>query len=487
MPTLPPRSVLALALLVGACSAAPDPRGSGAAVTRTIDAAGGELAVEGATLTIPAGALAAPTEITVTATTGSAPAGYTALSPVFRFEPDGLAFAQPVAVSLPWGGDPAGAAIHWSRADGGFERLASTVDGTTMKASVEHFCQGFVGRESPVDGGTGPDPHATPVGIAGGCALASDGTVRCWSAGHDQAPVALGGFSGATQLAAGAAHHCARMSDATVRCWGGANYGPTPTAVPDLAGVAQIAARGDYTCARLDDGAVKCWGGNEFGQLGNGGSTALATPFTVPLGEAATEIALGTGHACARTASGGVWCWGSNMGGELGNGGPRTRYNPPGAVPDLAGVQQIAAGSVHSCARLADSVVCWGLMLVDYGGTLIEAPQSTPLAIAGLGAASALALGDGYSCALLPDRGVRCWGRNGYGQLGDGTTQDRVAPTAGRATDVELLAVSGEFSCARKRDGSLWGWGRVPAPPPGCVLLPEGGCQPFPEPVRMAW
>ena len=35
-----------------------------------------------------------------------------------------------------------------------------------------------------------------------------------------------------------------------------------------------------------------------------------------------------------------------------------------------------------------------------------------------------------HTCAILDDGSVSCWGGSGYGALGDGTTTDRLTPTA---------------------------------------------------------
>ena len=96
---------------------------------------------------VPPGALGAPTAIRVTATNEPAPAGYRAFSRVYRFEPEGTTFAQPVTVTLPFTGDARLATVFWSRSPsegGGYERLGGVPSGGTVSVTVTHFSTGFV-------------------------------------------------------------------------------------------------------------------------------------------------------------------------------------------------------------------------------------------------------------------------------------------------------------------------------------------------------
>jgi hypothetical protein len=98
-----------------------------------------------------------------------------------------------------------------------------------------------------------------------------------------------------------------------------------------------------------------------------------------------------------------------------------------------SGVAAIAAGTgSHTCAlTVAGGVKCWGLIYYGQGagGTMIFRSELTPVDVAGLTAeVAAIAVGDEHSCALMDDGRVTCWGRNFYGQLGDGTKTNRPSP-----------------------------------------------------------
>jgi hypothetical protein len=113
--------------------------------TKTICAAGGSLAVAGATLTLPQGALTSCTRVSLSTSSDPVPTGYTGYSPVFQLEPAGLEFATPASLSIAFTGDPGVAALFWSRqGTTGYERLASSVSNGAVTAEISHFSQGFV-------------------------------------------------------------------------------------------------------------------------------------------------------------------------------------------------------------------------------------------------------------------------------------------------------------------------------------------------------
>ena len=178
-------------------------------------------------------------------------------------------------------------------------------------------------------------------------------------------------------------------------------------------GVLSLGANGYHTCAVTDSGAVKCWGLNEHGQLGDGSTTGSLVPVdVVGLGAGIRSVAAGYEHTCAVTTAGAVKCWGANESGELGDGSTTDRLAP-------VDVQGLAADVV--------SVTAGG----DYSG--------------------------GQTCALMATGSIVCWGNNGSGQLGDGTTTNRSTPTTvtARGPGYQAVSAGDEHVCALTSEGEV--------------------------------
>jgi hypothetical protein len=175
-------------------------------------------------------------------------------------------------------------------------------------------------------------------------------------------------------------------------------------------------------------GAVWCWGDNEYGQAGSTPSSAgVAQPQLVTGVSNAVWIALGDYHACAITASQAVYCWGLNGSYQLGHAAATSGDGIcPGAVGGqtvpcastpvlVAGIPQavaIAAAGTWTCIVAVDgSVQCWGGMQLtssDAGVPCGVGTQATggscypaPTPVAGVNGATLLAVGDDHACAIV--------------------------------------------------------------------------------------
>ena len=285
------------------------------------------------------------------------------------------------------------------------------------------------------------------------CGITSTGGVKCWgyntygqlgdgTTTAKYVPTDVTGLSsGVTALALGYYHTCALTSAGGVKCWGYNAYGQlgdattttknVPTDVSGLSsGVIAIAAGYQHTCAVTNTGAVKCWGYNTYGQLGDGTTTAKSVPTNVPaLTTGATAIAAGYYHTCA-IASGGAKCWGYNIYGQLGDGTTTAKYVPTDVSTLASGVSTIDAGNYHTCAVTSvGAATCWGQNTSGQAGDGTTISKYVPTGVSGLGSGVGdIACGGTHTCALTSAGGVKCWGSNTYGQLGDGTTTVKYTP-----------------------------------------------------------
>lgn len=241
----------------------------------------------------------------------------------------------------------------------------------------------------------------------------------------------------------------------------------TPGGVPQapiIGVVTPIRAGGSHSCALGRDGGVHCWGSNSEGQLGDGTTTdqALATPVS-GLQSGVTAIATGLNHSCALSSAGGVKCWGSNDFGQLGDGSTTDRSTPVDVSGLAAGVQAISAGANHSCAlTAANGIRCWGRNLLGQLGDGSTTDRSVPVDVSGLGSGVAQVVGgDFHSCARGIAGEVKCWGWNVFGQLGDGSNSDRLTPVTVTGLGSAAQVAAGSFhSCAVDNGGALYCWGR---------------------------
>lgn len=189
-------------------------------------------------------------------------------------------------------------------------------------------------------------------------------------------------------------------------------------------------------------------------------------PSAVTLASGATvaRVAVGFRHTCALTTGGGVQCWGANDYGQLGRGSRGAASGSPQWVSGLrAGVTQLSAGEDHTCVRLsAGGVRCWGLNAYGMIGDASTRDAPAPVTPRGLGSGvREVSAGGLQTCALRTTGAVLCWGWNGSGGIGDGTTTDRLVPTrvGGLTTALAAITTGNTYACARTTAGRVWCWG----------------------------
>jgi len=244
------------------------------------------------------------------------------------------------------------------------------------------------------------------------------------------APIKLGFKTPISDFSCGYGHVIATDREGKIWVWGSNYYGQlglghtntvlAPTELSRPSGMSEVidVEASTYSCYAVDStGKVWSWGSNSNGRLGDGTITSRSTPVAVSLTTGMPtirSISSTDGHVLALGADGTLWAWGYNGYGQLGNGNTSSSYVPVFVSSGFSLGTKIAAGSNHS-------------MLISQTGQ------------------------------------VWSWGRNSYGQLGNGTTTNSYTPVLSSAvTDwnsLIMISAGKSHSLALKSDGSLWSWG----------------------------
>lgn len=231
-------------------------------------------------------------------------------------------------------------------------------------------------------------------------------------------------------------------------------------------------ASSTHACAVLQYGDVVCWGSNSHGQLGTTVVGNTATPQSVNTNMQMSAVSLGALHSCALSTAGGVFCWGANSYSQTGNG--NTTALSFGTIVSVTGasssITQISMGRYTSCALdISGGLLCWGDNI--YGGIVQTPTRSTITAVTSPYSLSsgirAIALGEYSTCALFVSTDLRCWGANAFGQTGDGYQIRSISPVnvhtgvanSNSLTGIQAIGASRWSNCAVTVAGGVRCWG----------------------------
>jgi len=253
---------------------------------------------------------------------------------------------------------------------------------------------------------------------------------------------------------------------------------PVASKMPMGVSSAAVASGQSHSLAVTSTGGVYAWGFNGSGQLGNGGATnqSVPVPVAIPARVRITSVAAGWDQSLALTSTGTVLAWGLDRYGELGNGSLKNSHVPvPVMLPAGIKVVAIAAGQYHSLAVTSTGLVyAWGDNL--YGqlgnGTVVNSSVPVRIPLPGGARATAVGAGDSHSLVVTSTGRIFAWGRNDFGQLGDGTTTQSDSPVAVHlppgvvASEVVAGGVSptaahpeSDYSVALTATGAIYAWG----------------------------
>jgi alpha-tubulin suppressor-like RCC1 family protein len=288
------------------------------------------------------------------------------------------------------------------------------------------------------------------------CGVTTGNVAYCWgdnrfgqlgdgSLAQRLRPVRVSGGFRFRLVSAGQFHTCGVTPDYRAYCWGDNRFGQLadgtlaqrlrPIRVTGGLRFRQVSAGTDHTCGVILGNQAYCWGHNLEGELGDG-TTAFARPMPVRVagGLRFRQVSAGqSAYSCGVTIGQEAYCWGSNNEGQLGDGTwGIARLTPVRVVGGLS-FRQVSPGAFHTCSLTPDhQAYCWGNNFTGPLGDGTETNRLTPDRVAGglrFRQVSAGGTGGfGHSCGVTLGLRAYCWGGNSAGELGDGTTTDRLTP-----------------------------------------------------------
>ncbi len=300
--------------------------------------------------------------------------------------------------------------------------------------------------------------------------------------------------TGVSQVSAGGRHTCAVVAE-DLLCWGDNSYGQigarrTSTRIPYpirvMSGnIVSVSASDSHTCAILGQPLrLFCWGNNDGNRLGQNPvdpATYRDTPIPISFVPDFDPVRVfaGSDYTCAegRHTSGTysrLFCWGVNSEGKLGI-DPNSMMNitaPLQASPDnLATNSAITTAATHVCytirAGTEEKLRCMGenaYAQLGQGYPEVTGPRLsyTPKTAFTYPTGRTVFAAAGTEHLCFSDGSVSCLGRNQLGQLGRGTTLDRVfpVPTTLFTTGVSQVAMGRDHTCTIRNSGELYCWGK---------------------------
>jgi alpha-tubulin suppressor-like RCC1 family protein len=318
------------------------------------------------------------------------------------------------------------------------------------------------------------------AGPAGTCALLSGGGSSCWgdwlrphvrpAPGAVLAPgLTIPLPRGASQIDAGRSQSCAVLWDKTVACWGdpgltGGDVGLTvPVAVPGVVDAVTVSAGEHAGCAVDRWNGVRCW---EAAFEGDDTSTGSVEPSYTSL--AGSSVALGAGLSCLSGSINEpiVCAWlapGDAF--DFANGAEWSPYAPfevsRGYIND-PGDSAVSVGERHGCVVRQFVPFCWG----DNSHGQVDPSraagfEASPVMLDDFAGLRDIAAGARHTCVVYLDGGVRCFGDDSLGQLGDGVVSGgrRLGTVVDLGGPAWRLVAGTSHTCAVREDGQVFCWG----------------------------
>ena len=224
-----------------------------------------------------------------------------------------------------------------------------------------------------------------------------------------------------------------------------------------------LSVGGNHTSVIKDNGTLWSYGSNSAGQLGNFGISDQST-FVQEYSKATNWLQTSAGDSfnVAIQNNGTLWGWGKNDYGQIGNHVYNQVRQPYQEDNNETNWKSVSAGGEHTCALKTDgTLVCFGNN--EYGqlgdGTFDSNKTKRSQVINPDGNRwIRVDCGFNHTLALDSNNTLWGWGRNYYGELGQGDTTNRNTPQK-ILKNVQNFSAGQDFSLAILSDGTLWSWG----------------------------
>lgn len=276
----------------------------------------------------------------------------------------------------------------------------------------------------------------------------------------------------------GSRHSLAVRGDCTLWAWGCNRAGQlglgdstlrsSPTQVGSSLWSA-VAAGTAHSLAIRFGGTLFAWGCNYRGQLGDGSTISKNSPVqlgseswsSVGAGGQNAFANAGCAHSMARRNNGTLWAWGHNNTGQLGiNLGTVTLRCSPTQITGTW--SSFSLGNYHALAiNTSGQLYAWGLNSSGEIGDLTLTSRSSPVLISASSLSwTSVGASNNASMGISTSGDLYTWGSGNSGQIGNGLTANRSAPSfVGSGWTRVMVKSHSTTMAAIKTDGTLWAWG----------------------------
>ncbi|RXM50598.1 MULTISPECIES: RCC1 domain-containing protein [unclassified Chryseobacterium] len=381
---------------------------------------------------------------------------------------------------------------------GNFHSVGVKDDGTLWAWGSNQYGQlgdgTSVNRNAPIQIGSANNWVKVVTGFYYTVAIKTDGTLWAWGDNsygqlgdgtkiNKFTPTQIGTATNWKSISAGSNHTVAIKTNGTLWSWGQNNSGQlgdgttvdkyVPTQIGAASDWGSIGSGNSFTFAIKSNGTLWAWGYNGGGQLGNGTKVSKSDPVQIGTDTNWKSVDGGYMHSVALKTDGTLWAWGDNYNGRLGDGTTMNRISPKQIGTEINWLN-ISAGQTSTFATKTDGTLwSWGgnsFGLLGNGANM-SAYTTTPIQVGSSIDNSQISAGFYHVLVKGTDGVLKVCGLNNYGQLGDGTNNDKNTYNAIGCPSNCLPATQFSATNITSSAASISWAGTTPAPGTGYLYL----------------